>query len=382
MTCPHCQESAKFKGYRDKHTVGLLGQVRVWRGYYHCEHCHNGHFPWDKTLRLTAQGLTPGAQEIVSLGGTQEAFGKAAEWTLQKMAGIRLSESTVQRTTEAAGQRLAEQLQAGQVFGPKKVWNWHKDAEGKPCAYLSVDATGVMMQGEGGSKADGRMAYVGMIYNPQPRQPDDEELSKPCDGVRYLAGHYTLADLGAQMRRQADHVGVGADQQWIGLSDGGNGLEAWFDVHFPLAVKILDFRHASEYLGDLAKKYRSNEEADKLMTSWCHTMKHEGGEAILRALERLDRRKMNQETREQWETTTNYIRKNKGRMDYPEYLRRGWQIASGGIESACKTVVNQRLNMGGMRWCEEGSDAVCHLRALYRSDPDQWDAFWQSSMAA
>jgi hypothetical protein len=382
MTCPHCQEAAAFKGYRDKNTVGLLGDVRVWRGYYHCHHCHQGHFPWDQILRLTPQGLTPGAQEIVSLGGTQEAFGKAAEWTLRKMAGICLSESTVQRTTEAAGERLAEQLKRGQVFGPKKGWDWHQDACGRTCAYLSLDLTGVMMQGAGGVKADGRMAYVGMIYNPQPRRPEDEELSKPCDGVRYLAGHYTLEELGTQMRRQAAQVGVGQAEQWIGLSDGGNGLETWFDVYFPLAVKILDFRHASEYLADLAKKYRKGEEAKTLMSSWCHLMKHEGGGAILEVLEGLERRPMNKETREQYDTTTHYIRNNLERMKYPEYLRQGWQIASGGIESACKTVVNQRLNMGGMRWCEEGSDAVCHLRALYRSDPDQWDAFWEYPQAA
>jgi hypothetical protein len=64
----------------------------------------------------------------------------------------------------------------------------------------------------------------------------------------------------------------------------------------------------------------------------------------------------------------------------PTYLKRGWQIASGAIESACKRVVNQRLCMGGMRWGELGSDAVAHLRALYESDADQWDAFW--AMAA
>jgi len=30
-------------------------------------------------------------------------------------------------------------------------------------------------------------------------------------------------------------------EQWIALSDGGNGLEDFFDVYFPGAVKILDF---------------------------------------------------------------------------------------------------------------------------------------------
>ena len=75
----------------------------------------------------------------------------------------------------------------------------------------------------------------------------------------------------------------------------------------------------------------------------------------------------------------NYIGNNLDRMNYPEYLRNGWQIATGAVESACKTVVNQRLCLGGMRWGEEGSDAVAHLRALYRSDPDQWEAFWNQA---
>jgi hypothetical protein len=57
-------------------------------------------------------------------------------------------------------------------------------------------------------------------------------------------------------------------------------------------------------------------------------------------------------------------------------LKRGWQIGSGSIESACKIVINQRLNMGGMRWGEDGGDAVSHLRALFCSDENQWEAFW------
>jgi len=383
MTCPHCKESAKFKEYRPKRVVSLLGPVQLQRGYYHCRACHRGHVPWDGGLRLTPRGLTPGAEEVVSLAGAKEAFEKVAEHTLEKMAGkcLKLSESTVQRTTEDAGRRLGERLAAGEVFGPKQPWDWHRDATGRTCGYVSIDATGVMMQGLNGSKVEGRMAYVAMIFNPQPRRTDDEALSRPCDGVRYLAGHYTLDELGRQMRRQADQVGLEAAEEWIALTDGGNGLEPWIEVNFPRAVKILDFRHASEYLSDLAKAVGRGKESDELLTSWCHTMKHEGGAAILSVLESLDRRRMTQAAKEQHAKATNYIRNNLGRMNYPEYLRRGWQIATGAVESACKTVVNHRLCAGGMRWSERGSDHVCHLRALFKSDPDQWDAFWSTPAA-
>jgi hypothetical protein len=376
MTCQHCGEAARFIAYRDKDLLSLLGVIRVARGYYHCRHCGQGQFPWDQTLRISPQRLTPAAQEVVCLAGIQESFGKAAERSLVKLAGLRLSESTVERTTEAAGTRLGTRLQAGEGFGPKQDWQWNRDATGQRCAYVSVDATGILMQGEGGTKVDGRMAWVGMIYNPQPRHHEDEALSKPCDGVRYLAGLYTLEALGLQMRRQGAQVGMDQAEVWIALTDGGNGLENFIDINFPRAEKIIDFQHVAGHVGTFAKAFREGDQAARLLAAWCHTLKHAGGAQLIKVLQRLDRKKMTPATSETLDDLLTYLGNHVHRMDYPRYLQQGWQIASGAVESACKTVVNQRLCLGGMRWGEEGSDAVAHLRALYRSDPDQWEAFW------
>jgi hypothetical protein len=379
LSCPHCPGTARFVEYRAKGLVSLLGDVRLERGYYHCATCGHGTVPWDTTLRLTDQRLTPAAQEVVSLAGIQESFGKAARRTLPKLTGLRLSESTVERTTEAAGAQLRDQLRAGMVFGAGQPWAWHRDAAGQTCAYVSVDATGVLQQGPEGAKADGRMVWVGMIYNPQPRSPDDAALSKPCDGVRYLAGLYTLDELGRQLRRQGARVGMDTAAVWIALTDGGNGLEAFMDVNFPRAVTILDFHHATVHLADFAKKFRTGPLAERLLTAWCHTLKHAGGQPLLRVLERLEGRKMAPAVAEEHTKLLRYVRNNVHRMDYPAYLRRGWQIASGAVESACKTVVNQRLCQGGMRWGATGSDQVAHLRALYRSDGEAWDDFWAAA---
>ena len=62
------------------------------------------------------------------------------------------------------------------------------------------------------------------------------------------------------------------------------------------------------------------------------------------------------------------------RMDDPRYRARGWLIGSGPVEAACQQVVGQRLNGSGMRRGEEGAGAVCHLRALFRSEKGLWDA--------
>ena len=64
------------------------------------------------------------------------------------------------------------------------------------------------------------------------------------------------------------------------------------------------------------------------------------------------------------------------KMDYARYAANGWQIGSGQVESACNTVINARLAGSGRRWRILGSDGVCHLRALCKSDLSQWQQYW------
>ena len=70
------------------------------------------------------------------------------------------------------------------------------------------------------------------------------------------------------------------------------------------------------------------------------------------------------------------LRNNVHRMDYPTYVRNGWQIGSGRVESACNSVVGCRLNGPGMRWREFGTNGLSHLRALFKSEPSAWRHFW------
>ncbi|HEY5314221.1 MAG TPA: hypothetical protein VIK18_16935 [Pirellulales bacterium] len=131
------------------------------RPYYHCRRCRRGHIPWDQAAGLGVAALTPAASEVASIAGVRTSFARSAEVTLQKRCGLRLSESTVQRVTEAAGQRLSELQHQKVKLGADRVWPWQRDACGKSCAYAGLDATGVRQQGEHGAKADGRMGLCG-----------------------------------------------------------------------------------------------------------------------------------------------------------------------------------------------------------------------------
>jgi hypothetical protein len=358
------------------------------RAYYHCTACRKGHCPADDAFGLGASDLTPAAEQLAVLFGTTASFAEAAERLLPKAAGLRLAESTIERATEAAGDRLGRALAAGETLGAAADWDWPRDAKGRTVAYVSVDATGVPIQGPGGVEAEGRMAWVGKVFIPKPEAKDTEGRAKPAGRraaaghARYLAGLNSLDEMGRPLRRQAAQVGMDRAEQWVALSDCGSGVEEFLRVNFPRAVRIADFYHVAEHLGDLAKAWQigdpeaARDQADR----WAHTLKHEGGNAILAELEALDRVGRSEAAVEVHRQVVQYIGKHADRMDYPSYRASGWQIGSGHIEAACKAVVNERLKRSGMRWGEDGADAVCHLRALFKGDAEQWEAFWNPSI--
>jgi hypothetical protein len=351
------------------------------RAYYLCPACHAGHCPVDAALGFSDRRLTRAAEELATLAGTVGSFADGAKKFLPKMSGLRLSESTVERTTEDAGQRLGKLLDDGHTLGKAVDWQWNHDAKGQTVAYVSIDATGVGIQGEGAAKAEGRMAWVGKIYNPA--APPTEAFPKPHpSSARYLAGLSSLADLGEPLRNQAAQVGMDRAQQWVAVTDCGSGVEEFLRVNFPRAVPIADFYHVAEHLDDLAKAWNVGdpEAAKDQGDRWSHKLKHEGGGAILAELEALERAGRSVAAVEVHRQVTQYISNHVNRMDYPAYRAAGWQIGSGHIEAACKTVVNQRLKLSGMRWGCDGADAVCHLRALYEGEASQWDAFWERSI--
>jgi hypothetical protein len=317
---------------------------------------------------------------VVCLAGAEFAFAQASELVLPKLAGLHVSESTVERLTEAAGQQIGQRLEDREVFGPSTPWAWHRDAEGKSCGYVAVDATGVGQQGPGGAAAEGRMATVAMVYNPVPEHRSrwaNPQGRGPRFQARYVAGLEGAASLGEPLRRQAAQVGMDRAERWIALSDGGAGLEDWLRVHFGrVEAVILDYYHAAEYLGELARVLHGGDETARSawLETWCHRLKHEGGAAVLEDLRGLNVR--GRAAREVRTATVRYFENQAHRMDYPSYVAKGWAIGSGPVESGCKSVIGQRLKGSGMRWGSDGADALCHIRALVRSGDRQWDAYW------
>ena len=123
ISCPKCQENAEFKGYRECDATSLMGEIRYARSYYHCASCRHDLFPMDEVFGMdTKQKLTFGAREVISHMGITHPFEEAATTALPLARGLRVSESTVERTTEDVGADVAQQRAAGKAVPPKQEW--------------------------------------------------------------------------------------------------------------------------------------------------------------------------------------------------------------------------------------------------------------------
>lgn len=79
------------------------------------------------------------------------------------------------------------------------------------------------------------------------------------------------------------------------------------------------------------------------------------------------------------DTCADYLLHKQAYLDYPTALARGWPIATGIIEGACRHLVKDRLDLTGARWSLNGAEAILKLRALRaNNDFDNYMQFHRS----
>lgn len=282
-----------------------------------------------------------------------------------------MSATVVRLATEEAGQRLQERQRQGRVVVPLQPQRWDFAIEGHShtAAYLGLDAFSVPIQLSGGKKAEQhRMIYAATLYT-------------PCKSHTHYLADFDLDRIAQQMREAAKALGLGAANQLLAISDGGNGLEEAIHRHFwDDLLCILDWYHASQHLFAYAKALHPRDEAAR--QGWVKQAKgilyEQGGTALLVHL-RGQPAPEDPAVADELRKLVGYFAANEHRTDYPSYRAHGWDIGSGPTEAACK-IVGSRLKGSGMRWLEQGAAQVAPLRALYQSGAAAWDAFWAMAL--
>jgi hypothetical protein len=377
--CGQCGASMRRVGRRARHLVGLVGDVRLVRPYYHCASCGVGRAPADAVWGLDGGMLTPGLARVVARDGLEAPFGQGASLVAEHL-GVQLEEDVVRRVTERLGRLAdADQAAAPEPAGATPPTPAVRQQPAAETLVVELDGGMVHLRQAWSELKAGRVAPLG------PKTVDD-----PASGDRYLAlgpscycaGVERCDDFWPRLVREAVRAGLGRHiQRVVVLADGAEWI--WHQARCQLGLpgvevrEILDFYHASQHLAQVATAVygAQSELGERWLDQQRHALRHAGVAPVLVALDRLKPRKA--AVAKVVRLTRAYLAGHAQRTDYPAFRARLFPIGSGAIEGTVKNLIQAREVLAGMRWTQAGAHAVANLRALQRS-PGRWTRFWQS----
>jgi hypothetical protein len=323
-----------------------------------------GFFPLDEELALLPGSLTPHTQESLVRLGAWMPF-KPATQLLLDMLGVSVSKSKGKRYTEAAGGAYValqtEEADEIERQAPAALPGSEK---------LVMSADGAMVPVLHGEWAEAKTLVIGEVSAPVLERGEWVVHTRNLSYFSRLVNserfeHLTLSEV---HRR-----GVESSHQVAAVMDGADWLQSLVDYHRPDAVRILDFPHAGQRLGQVAQGIWGEEtpEASQWTSEQLHQLKHQGPASVLAQLHQL------QEQHSELEILAGnlaYLEKREAQMQYPVFQQQSWPIGSGIVESGNKLVVEARLKGAGMHWKRDNVDPMLALRNIICSD--RWRQEW------
>jgi hypothetical protein len=239
-----------------------------------------------------------------------------------------------------------------------------------------------------------KMATVAAVFGaaPRRRRPETVLANLFCEGpapkrrtqrqrpkdkrvwASLLAGKDSvIAEVRAEMtRRDPDHR-----HTWVIVTDGERALQLRVARSFTDVTLVLDLLHVMEKLWRVGNAVHAEgtPEAVAFVRQRADRILHGQVSQVVKGLRSIvTKRGLTGEKAKTLTEVANYLYANRSRMRYDLYLKRGWPIASGAVEGACKCLVKDRFERSGMRWTPEMAEAMLKLRAVYLSN--DWDPYW------
>lgn len=243
-----------------------------------------------------------------------------------------------------------------------------------------------------------RMATVAAVYTlaPQVRRPEEvirvlAPQPQRAEGKRPRPQHKRLwaslekrpEEVIEQALGEARSRDPTGSKSWVVLVDGHRSqlktlLRCLRRSGRAAPTIVLDFIHVSEYVwkagmalhGEVNPKLEGWV-GEHLLSLLCGRSGYVAG-GIRRS---ATRRGLAGNARKAVDRCANYLLKNAGYLHYDTYLAKGFPIATGVIEGACRYLVKDRMEVTGARWSLAGAEAVLRLRALRASG--DFDAYWR-----
>ena len=349
----------RTKGVQAKSYQTVYGEVVVERHVYQSAGGGKTYCPLERNARIVVTSTPKFAKQISS----KMSYGAASEVQrdLLENHGRGVALSYIQRLTEAVGSIVQAQEESDNYEPPKL------DSKVSTVG-IGLDGTCMLMCDQGW-----REAMVGTIslYDPEGERQHTIYLgATPEYGKQKF-----LERLEREIRQIKERY---PDAAYVGIADGAESNWKFLNQH--TQTQVLDFYHASGYLGSVAEVLHPNQ--PELQKEWlkqsCHDLKHEVGTARklhAQMLELIKRKDLGKALKENLQSAITYYNNHQHQMNYAQCRQQYYPIGSGVTEAACKTLIKQRLCCSGMRWKEKGASIILSLRALVLTST-RWEQFW------
>jgi hypothetical protein len=253
------------------------------------------------------------------------------------------------------------------------------------------DRKGQKRLGSGEKQASKRMAETGAVFDCLPpdgpaRTPAGIMLRPPATPPRtpqavnkwYTCGiTATCAEVITQVTGEADRRDPQRQRDWPALADGNARQIECFQAEARKRGKditiLIDFIHVIEYLWKAALCFTppgDTRATEDQVTAWGLDILAGNSRDVItdiRARAAADPPKPGGEHEKNIRKTTHYLQAREPCLGYPAALARGWPIATGIIEGACRHIIGDRLGITGARWSLPGAQAMLWMRAIAAS---------------
>ena len=379
----------------------IFGRIPIERPYFY-EKNVGSYTGLDEALSLGADGYSDLLRELSGYLDVYIVYEKTAE-IFKRLLGLSLSKRDLQENV--AEDSMDVEAYYDQKLPPVPVLEAtilvvQADGKGIPMI-LEEDKTKAepVRLGKGQKRGNKKEAIVTSAYTiaPAVRTPESVVTSYFDLTKAEFAKETQLPDGAARPKPQNKYVWATLDgkdaalsrlsrlinlhegdhiQERVALCDGCEALQLRIAIHLSGFTLLLDFIHASEYLWKVANVLLG--ETNPLRTEWMaqKTLLMLSGKTDQIIADFLYQAQLELTTTaqsNQLKITANYFERNLPYMDYPTYLSKGWPIASGVIEGACRHFVKDRCELSGMRWTQTGAESLLRLRAI--AENGDWDAY-------
>lgn len=377
---------------RKREYRSLFGSIEVKRAYYHRTGVP-GIFPLDGEVNLPERGYSYMLQEISSKLAVNGSYEKACE-ILSDIFPLELPIRSLEGIVGDACEDVAlyyDQKPTPESSEQAVVTVATIDRKGvvirKPPSEGSVGAAGPVDPDKPGKK---KMSTVISAYNIQRHRRAAEDVGreinekKPVPGrpkpeAKEVWGSVTESVERAVLRlKEAVSKRLSAGHELVCILDGERGLWRLVSTYFPTAFFVLDIFHVLEHLADAAHCFyeEKSPEARRFVTERLKMLlTGQVGRLIGGLKQMVSKRKLSKGREYRLNKVIGYLERNRKHMRYNVCLERGYPIGSGVIEGACRNLINDRLELTGMRWVLQGAESVIRLRAVFINK--DWHDFWR-----